>query len=266
MMKKLNVDAIREGTRYIQKGDPYRYKLIPTLPISWRPVYITCHGFQLFLEEQLSPTSSSDIPLLKASFYKEQIIGKKQGAHGLLDGVNYYAEKGIIQPAWLLRILHGYRKQLEQPTYTSLADQTQFYDETIGSVYYALIDGLKVTNAATDHYVSHMSRAYGLIRYVQTIDPAMDLTNHAIQLEGVKDTSALVYEMAVEAHNHMGHAKKIEDLPSEVTPLLRLSLFIDAYLTALEKVDFDISHPSLQKCYQSLGFLWKYYSHVFFNK
>ena len=57
-----------------------------------------------------------------------------------------------------------------------------------------------------------------------------------------------VYNMACIAHSHLEHSRDImKDVPKEAKPSLMITFWLDAYLNQLEKVNFDVFHPSLEK-------------------
>lgn len=67
-----------------------------------------------------------------------------------------------------------------------------------------------------------------------------------------------VYEVADRAHQHLSMARKlIEQVPKEARDVLLPAVNVDFYLDRLQKVHYDIFHPSLQhRSWSWLPKLW----------
>lgn len=74
-----------------------------------------------------------------------------------------------------------------------------------------------------------------------------------IRGKGSERLNECVFEVATRAHQHLTKARSLQDqVPKEARDALLPSVAISLYLERLQKVNYDIFHPSLKQ----KGWLW----------
>lgn len=94
-----------------------------------------------------------------------------------------------------------------------------------------------------------------MARQLNTISLPQDiLAKHRVSQEDVlraKNTEHLsecVFEVATRAHQHLQKARSLQtQVPEEARGALLPAVAIDDYLGRLQKVDYDVFHPSLRQ-------------------
>ncbi|CAC5417690.1 NDUFAF6 [Mytilus coruscus] len=121
-----------------------------------------------------------------------------------------------------------------------------------------------ITDKQVHHVASHIGKSQGVVTLLRGLPynsskgriylPRESLLKFKISGEDVmrgrkqKEICDIVLEVASVAKQHLETARSMKkDVPSTVLPLFLNSIICDKYLKQLQKVDFNVFHPSLQK-------------------
>ncbi|KAI4465623.1 nadh dehydrogenase (ubiquinone) complex i assembly factor 6 [Holotrichia oblita] len=152
---------------------------------------------------------------------------------------------------------------MNKNTFSTLEDIEKYTEKTVSHVYYLILEGNKIKNIHADHAASHIGKAQGIVQQLRTIPiskqinliclPQEILAKNKVSHEEIlraKKSDRLtecVYEVADRAHQHLSMARKlIGQVPKEARDVLLPAINVDFYLDRLQKVHYDIFHPSLR--------------------
>ncbi|XP_030109767.1 NADH dehydrogenase (ubiquinone) complex I, assembly factor 6 isoform X13 [Mus musculus] len=136
-------------------------------------------------------------------------------------------------------------KNLDDKAYRSMQELENYAENTQGSLLYLTLEVLGVKDLHADHAASHIGKAQGIVTCLratpyhssrrQVFLPMDVCVQHGVSQEDFlrrnqdKNVRDVVYDIASQAHLHLKHVS-LED-----------------YLKKIQRVDFDIFHPSLQQ-------------------
>lgn len=159
-------------------------------------------------------------------------------------------------------------------------------------MFYLILEGCGAKNIHADHAASHLGKAQGLVqqlRYIFVWDypfsnqstysfrsipyarkinflpiPDEILVKYRVSQEDVlrakisERLNDCTYEIAVRAHQHLTKAKSlVENVPKDFRGVLLPAVPVSYYLISLEKVNYNVFHPSLKiRSWRLLPTLW----------
>ncbi|XP_030109765.1 NADH dehydrogenase (ubiquinone) complex I, assembly factor 6 isoform X8 [Mus musculus] len=154
-------------------------------------------------------------------------------------------KKHNLTKRWLMRIIDEREKNLDDKAYRSMQELENYAENTQGSLLYLTLEVLGVKDLHADHAASHIGKAQGIVTCLratpyhssrrQVFLPMDVCVQHGVSQEDFlrrnqdKNVRDVVYDIASQAHLHLKHVS-LED-----------------YLKKIQRVDFDIFHPSLQQ-------------------
>ncbi|KAG9342800.1 hypothetical protein JZ751_015672 [Albula glossodonta] len=158
---------------------------------------------------------------------------------------------------WFLRIINEREKDLEDRPYRNLQELEAYSENTQSSLLYLQLEAL-------DHAASHIGKAHGIMTCLRAtpyhsqrrkVYLPMDICMlHGASQEDFirgsreKNVKDVVLDIATQAHTHLQRAWSMsKNVPVAATPAFLLTVIVENYLQSLQKVDFDVFHPSLQK-------------------
>ncbi|GJQ69882.1 hypothetical protein Trydic_g22427 [Trypoxylus dichotomus] len=152
---------------------------------------------------------------------------------------------------------------MNKNTFSNLEDIEKYTEKTVSNVYYLLLEGNRIKNIHADHAASHLGKAQGIVQQLRTVPiskqinficlPQDLLAKNKVSHEEILRTkksdrlTECVYEVASRAHQHLTMARNLlGQVPKEARDILLPAVNVDLYLERLQKVHYDIFHPSLQ--------------------
>ncbi|XP_060241970.1 NADH dehydrogenase (ubiquinone) complex I, assembly factor 6 isoform X6 [Meriones unguiculatus] len=146
---------------------------------------------------------------------------------------------------WLMRIIDEREKNLDDKAYRSIQELENYAENTQSSLLYLTLEVLGVRDLHADHAASHIGKAQGIVTCLRAtpyhssrrkVFLPMDVcVQHGVSQEDFlrrnqdKRVRDVVYDVASQAHLHLKHVS------------------LENYLKKIQRVDFDIFHPSLQQ-------------------
>ena len=180
--------------------------------------------------------------------------------------------KHELSKNWLNRLIESRESQLlNKISYQTIKDVELHGEKSVASIYYLLLECLKIKNLNCDHVASHISKSYILVNLVRSIPqqskqnisliPIELLVKHQIsQNEIIKMTNNnknkieneklkdLIYDLCNLSNQHLMKARKLSSLiPSNLNILFINSIIIESFLKKIEKHNFDINNQLLHQ-------------------
>ncbi|GAB1288304.1 NADH dehydrogenase (ubiquinone) complex I, assembly factor 6 [Apodemus speciosus] len=164
--------------------------------------------------------------------------------------------------------VHYSEKNLDDKAYRSIQELEEYAENTQSSLLYLTLEVLGVKDLHADHAASHIGKAQGIVTCLratpyhssrrQVLLPMDVCAQHGVSQEDFlrrnqdKSVRDVVYDIASQAHLHLKHPCLLRGPSTEVFLRKRFLLFfrrvsLEDYLKKIQRVDFDIFHPSLQQ-------------------
>ncbi|GJJ77398.1 NADH dehydrogenase [ubiquinone] 1 alpha subcomplex assembly factor 6 [Entomortierella parvispora] len=190
--------------------------------------------------------------------------------------LEHQGEQGLRKPSaslsdpemsqiWFKRMITERELNLSDPQFVTLAQMESYCENTFGSLLYLQLESVGVKSLEADHAASHLAKAMGIATMLRAfpfhmhqnrmvlpaeITAKFNLSQEAL-FRNPTITAALqdaTHEVATAAHVHLATAQSyMDNLPREALPVLMPSIPTEAYLTRLEKADFNPLAPEIQQ-------------------
>ncbi|CAM2106864.1 NADH dehydrogenase (ubiquinone) complex I, assembly factor 6 isoform X1 [Caretta caretta] len=165
---------------------------------------------------------------------------------------------------WLLKIIDEREKNLDDRAYRNIQELEAYADNTHSALLYLTLEMLGVRDIHADHAASHIGKAQGIVTCLratpyhskrQKVFLPMDICMlHGVSQEDFiranqeKNLRDVIYNIASQAHIHLEHARSFsKNVPAKAFPAFLYTVTLEDYLYKIQKVDFDIFHPSLHQ-------------------
>jgi len=251
----------------VKKSDYENYLAILLLPPNIQRAAFGLRAFNIELAQIQEVTSQKQIAQMRLQFWKDAIDQIFQGqpphkpaAMEIAGACKYFN----LSKQWIDRVVKARASQLTKTSYTSVQDAEDFAEQINASLYYLLLECLNVKSVHTDHVASHLGKAQGLVTLVRSVPfhasqrsvmlPLDLLAKHKVSQEDIirgkesQSVKDVIFDIASVAHQHLEKARSLKDsIPKNVYPLFLNASVCDFYLKTLQKVDFNVFDPKLQK-------------------
>ncbi|XP_042126784.1 NADH dehydrogenase (ubiquinone) complex I, assembly factor 6 isoform X2 [Peromyscus maniculatus bairdii] len=165
---------------------------------------------------------------------------------------------------WLMRIIDERERNLDDKAYRSVRELEDYAEGTQSCLLYLTLEVLGVKDLHADHAASHIGKAQGIVTCLRAapyhgsrrkVFLPMDVcVQHGVSQEDFlrrkqdKNVRDVIYNIASQAHLHLKHARSLHrSVPAKAFPAFLQTVTLEDYLKKIQRVDFDIFHPSLQK-------------------
>nr|XP_023961036.1 NADH dehydrogenase (ubiquinone) complex I, assembly factor 6 isoform X1 [Chrysemys picta bellii] len=165
---------------------------------------------------------------------------------------------------WLLKIIDEREKNLDDRAYHNIQELETYADNTHSALLYLTLEMLGVRDIHADHAASHIGKAQGIVTCLRAtpyhskrrkVFLPMDICMlHGVSQEDFiranqeKNVRDVIYNIASQAHVHLEHARSFsKNVPVKAFPAFLYTVALEDYLYKIQKVDFNIFHPSLHK-------------------
>ncbi|XP_056017187.1 NADH dehydrogenase (ubiquinone) complex I, assembly factor 6-like [Ostrea edulis] len=177
--------------------------------------------------------------------------------------INWVANDFNISKSWLSRLIEA-RASNPMSQFKTLEDLDNYYEQVVSSVYYMLLELHGTKDVQADHAASHLGRCYGIVSLLKATPSQLSkgrvlfphdlLAKHSVSQEdikrgtNVKGVNDVVFDIASVAKQHLDKARSLKgNVPKQVVPVFLPSVFCDDYLTNLQRVDFNVFDPVLNR-------------------
>ncbi|XP_044861280.1 NADH dehydrogenase (ubiquinone) complex I, assembly factor 6 isoform X5 [Mauremys mutica] len=173
-------------------------------------------------------------------------------------------KKHNLTKRWLLKIIDEREKNLDDRAYRSIQELETYADNTHSALLYLTLEMLGVRDIHADHAASHIGKAQGIVTCLRAtpyhskrrkVFLPMDICMlHGVSQEDFiranqeRNVRDVIYDIASQAHVHLEHARSFsKNVPVKAFPAFLYTVALEDYLYKIQKVDFNIFHPSLHK-------------------
>uniref|UniRef100_K7FPV3 NADH:ubiquinone oxidoreductase complex assembly factor 6 n=1 Tax=Pelodiscus sinensis TaxID=13735 RepID=K7FPV3_PELSI len=167
---------------------------------------------------------------------------------------------------WLLKIIDEREKNLDDRAYRNMEELETYAENTHSALLYLTLEMLDtgIRDIHADHAASHIGKAQGIVTCLratlyhskrQKVFLPMDICIlHGVSQEDFiranqeKNVRDVIYNIASQAHIHLEHARSFsKNVPVKAFPAFLYTVALEDYLYKIQKVDFNVFHPSLHK-------------------
>ncbi|CAC5412459.1 NDUFAF6 [Mytilus coruscus] len=234
----------------VRKYDYENYLCARLYPPSLMPIAFAIQAFNVETAQIGDIHFASDIKtgLIRMQFWKDSIEKIYEGS----------------PPHTPTALAMSQYSKLNADFYKNIKDIEDYSEDTKASILYLFLESEGITDKQVHHVASHIGKSQGVVTLLRGLPynsskgriylPRESLLKFKISGEDVmrgrkqKEICDIVFEVASVAKQHLETARSMKkDVPSSVLPLFLNSVICDKYLKQLQKVDFNVFHPSLQK-------------------
>uniref|UniRef100_A0A8C5PGY4 NADH dehydrogenase (ubiquinone) complex I, assembly factor 6 n=1 Tax=Leptobrachium leishanense TaxID=445787 RepID=A0A8C5PGY4_9ANUR len=251
----------------VRKCDYEGFLCALVLPPGSRNSAFALRAFNVELSQVKDSVSQRSLGMMRMQFWRDAVQKIYNGSppqHPVVLELSKAVQKHKLTKRWLTRIIDEREKDLQDKPYHSLKDLESYAENTQSSLLYLTLETLNVKDVHADHAASHIGKAQGIVTCLravpyhssrrQVILPIdLCMLHGASQEEFVrgsqeKNVKDVVYDLAGQAHVHLEHARSFKDkVQGPAFAAFSITLALDSYLRKLQKVDFNVFHPSLQR-------------------
>ncbi|XP_028919905.1 NADH dehydrogenase (ubiquinone) complex I, assembly factor 6 isoform X1 [Ornithorhynchus anatinus] len=165
---------------------------------------------------------------------------------------------------WLMRIIDEREKNLDDKAYSNIHELETYAENTQSSLLYLILEMLGIKDLHADHAASHIGKAQGIVTCLRATPyhgsrrkvflPVDICMLHGVSQEDFlrknreKNVRDVIYDIASQAHIHLEHARSFhKNVPVKTFPAFLQTVVLEDFLKKIQKVDFDVFHPSLQQ-------------------
>ncbi|CAO3634900.1 unnamed protein product [Cunninghamella echinulata] len=172
-------------------------------------------------------------------------------------------EKSNLSSMWFKRIITERTANLDDHSFLTIKDMENYGENTASSLLYLQLESLGVRDVQVDHIVSHLGKMIGISTFLRSLPfhlsqkrfilPTQIIAKHNISQEdvmrgNVDKVDDAVFEVATAAYDQLLTARSLlKSVPPEAFPVVLSAVPHVRYLEKLEKLNFNVFDPKLQK-------------------
>ncbi|XP_044933887.1 NADH dehydrogenase (ubiquinone) complex I, assembly factor 6 isoform X2 [Mustela putorius furo] len=232
----------------LRKRDYEGYLCSLLLPAESRSSAFALRAFNVELAQVKDSVSEKTIGLMRMEFWKKTVD-------------DIYRDNPPQQPVALEL---WKEKNLDDKAYRNIQELENYAENTQSALLYLTLEILGVKDIHADHAASHIGKAQGIVTCLRAtpyhgsrrrVFLPMDICMlHGVSQEDFlrknqdKNVRDVIYDIASQAHLHLKHARSFhKSVPVKAFPAFLQTVALEDYLKKIQRVDFDIFHPSLQQ-------------------
>nr|XP_048276095.1 NADH dehydrogenase (ubiquinone) complex I, assembly factor 6 isoform X1 [Myodes glareolus] len=251
----------------LRKRDYESYLCSLLFPAGCRSSVSALRAFNVELAQVKDSVSEKTIGRMRMQFWRKAVedIYCDNPPHQPVAAELWKAVKRHnLTKRWLMRIIDEREKNLDDKAYRSIQELENYAENTQSSLLYLTLEVLGVKDLHADHAASHIGKAQGIVTCLRAtpyhgsrrkVFLPMDVcVQHGVSQEDFlrrnhdKNVRDVIYDIASQAHLHLKHARSFHrSVPAEAFPAFLQTVTLEDYLKKIQRVDFDIFHPSLQQ-------------------
>ncbi|CAG8440960.1 4292_t:CDS:2 [Dentiscutata heterogama] len=259
--------AIKYCSDLVRKHDPENYLVSMFYPKHLQKVYYTIRAFNLELVMVRDSVSNPQIGKIRMQFWRDTIDNVFKGkppqqpiAQALFNAL----ETCRLSPLFFKRVIDEREANLDDLPYFSIKDLESYGENTASCLLYLHLESLNVKDMQADHAASHIGKAIGIVTILRAFPylaskrrmllPTELIAKHNISQEEifrsgpVKGLDDVVFEIATLAHDHLLTARSfLPYIPGQALPALLSAVPCDLYLKRLEKYNFNVFEPKVNR-------------------
>ncbi|XP_054282350.1 NADH dehydrogenase (ubiquinone) complex I, assembly factor 6-like [Macrosteles quadrilineatus] len=267
----------------VRKYDYENFLSSLLLANSVRSTAFAVRSFNVEISKVQDQVSNHQLAQMRLKFWLETIdsLFKNQvREHPVAQELHKAIGRHKLQKTHLKNLVLARTNQLSS-TFPNLEAMEKYAELSVSSIYYMLLQASGIQNVHADHAASHLGKAQGLANLVRSLPhhctrrdvplPQDVLARHRVShetvLRGHRDQPVrdVIFEVASRAKQHLDKARSLKDKVPEGTFILLLPAASTSwFLDQLQKFDFDVFHPKLQRRHHLLP--WTLYLNKFLKR
>ncbi|XP_042320017.1 NADH dehydrogenase (ubiquinone) complex I, assembly factor 6 isoform X2 [Sceloporus undulatus] len=237
------------------------------LPAGSRPSAFALRAFNIELAQIKDSITQKTIGLMRLQFWRktvEDIYHDNPPQQPVAIELWKAVKRQNLNKRWLMKIIDEREKNLDDRGYRDISELEAYAENTQSVLLYLTLETLGVKDIHADHAASHIGKAQGIVTCLRAtpyhasrgrIFLPMDICMlHGVSQEDFirrkqeKKMQDVIYDIASQAHVHLEHARSFrKSVPPKAFPAFLCTVAIEDYLNQIQKVDFNIFHPSLHQ-------------------
>jgi NADH dehydrogenase [ubiquinone] 1 alpha subcomplex assembly factor 6 len=179
-----------------------------------------------------------------------------------------------LSKIWFTRMIEGRKHFFSVNQFKNIEELEKCADASMSSIYYILFNCMNIKNVDCDHAASHLGKAQMITAVVKNLlrrpsqsvyyIPGDLLLKHKIAQQDLinsserilrskqKNLKDLVFELCTRAKQHINSSHDLKSkIPKESRVILAPSIGLNVFLDKMEKHDFDLMNPKLNKDFKT---------------
>ncbi|XP_039320316.1 NADH dehydrogenase (ubiquinone) complex I, assembly factor 6 isoform X1 [Saimiri boliviensis] len=251
----------------LRKRDYEGYLCSLLLPAESRSSAFALRAFNVELAQVKDSISEKTIGLMRMQFWKktvEDIYCDNPPHQPVAIELWKAVKRHNLTKRWLMNIIDEREKNLDDKAYRNIKELENYAENTQCCLLYLTLEILGIKDLHADHAASHIGKAQGIVTCLRAtpyhvsrrkVFLPMDICMlHGVSQEDFlrrnqdKNVRDVIYDIASQAHLHLKHARSFhKSVPVKAFPAFLQTVSLENFLKKIQRVDFDIFHPSLQQ-------------------
>ncbi|XP_062935730.1 NADH dehydrogenase (ubiquinone) complex I, assembly factor 6 isoform X2 [Cynocephalus volans] len=217
----------------LRKRDYEGYLCSLLLPAESRNSAFALRAFNVELAQVKDSVSEKTIGLMRMQFWKktvEDIYCDNPPHQPVAIELWKAVKRHNLTKRWLLKIIDEREKNLDDKAYHNIQELENYAENTQSSLLYLTLEILGIKDLHADHAASHIGKAQGIVTCLR-----------ATPYHGSRRKVFLPMDICMLARSFH------RSVPVKAFPAFLPTVSLEDYLKKIQRVDFDIFHPSLQQ-------------------
>ncbi|KAI8925781.1 isoprenoid synthase domain-containing protein [Entophlyctis helioformis] len=246
-------------------------------PSRSRAAAVAIRAFNVETAQIRDIVSEPNIGKMRIQWWRDGIDKTFKGSppsHPVMQTIARTLETTRLSQTWFKKILNAREAYMQDKQYDTIAELEDYAENTSSSVTYLHLEALGLQNVHAEHAASHIGKAIGICIAIRATPfdvsrrkfhlPAEVMAQHSVVTEEVfrngpsTELTDAIFTIATRANDQLLTARSFaKDVPKQAVPALLPLIACEHYLKALEKANFNVFDPELQKKSLALPFkLW----------
>ncbi|XP_020890778.1 NADH dehydrogenase (ubiquinone) complex I, assembly factor 6 isoform X2 [Arabidopsis lyrata subsp. lyrata] len=242
--------ALSYCVQQVRNYDYHHYLCLLELPTEMRKAAFALRAFNVETARAMDVASDPKIGLMRLLWWQEAIdklYTKKPINHPAAQALSWAISEHNISKPWLKRSVEARIRDAQREVDDipeSIEELEKYAEDTVSTLLYNTLQAGGISSTTADHAASHIDLAekHGLlVKQGGRLEILLDNNSR----EGL---SNVVFEIASVANAHLLKARELAGkVPAEAKPVLLHSVPVQVLLDSLNKVQFDVFDPRIQR-------------------
>ncbi|KAJ7360473.1 NADH dehydrogenase (ubiquinone) complex I, assembly factor 6 [Desmophyllum pertusum] len=251
----------------VRNLDYENYLCVLLLPKSSRTSVFAVRAFNVELARIQDAVSDQTIGRMRLQFWRDSLENTYQGNPPQQSVALELAEaitKHKLAKGWFSRLIDARERNLDNRPHETTNALEEHGENTVSSVLYLILECLGVKDVQADHAASHLGKAIAVVTLLRSTPfhgskgkvyiPNNIMIKHGVSQEDIirgrttQPVKDVAYDLASLAHSHLSTAQSLmSKAPKAASRAFLPVVSCKAYLTKIQKADFNIFHPTLRE-------------------
>ncbi|KAI8811637.1 isoprenoid synthase domain-containing protein [Cladochytrium replicatum] len=241
-----------------------------------RDAFWALRAFNIEIAQIVDSAKDSRAAQLRSRWWLDavdEVYDNRPRHHPITIALHGTMKKSSMGKQFLKRIIQARDQLSAGAPFNSMKDLETYAENTASSLLYLQLQALGIEDHNADHAASHIGKAQGIVTIIRGIPylvrerqlylPTQLTARNGLSSEDLfrgdattlQKLSDVVFEIATSANDQLLHTGTLQkSMPPGGVPALLNATVIQNYLQRLEKANFNVFHPKLQKRSLSLPF------------